>query len=61
MPETTSHLDWSKSGSAGDPAPCSICGKSAICRSPKGTAVHKTCAETWVAAHASRADVGRAA
>ena len=40
-------LDWSKSGSAGAPAACVICGRPTICRSPKGTACHKTCAEAW--------------
>jgi hypothetical protein len=40
-------LDWSKTGSAGEPAPCVICGKPAICRSPNNKVVHKTCADLW--------------
>jgi hypothetical protein len=60
MPETP-HLDWSKTGTAGDPTPCTICGKPAICRSPKGTPVHKTCAETWTANRPRRSDFGQVA
>ncbi|MFI7025250.1 hypothetical protein ACIBMZ_21300 [Micromonospora sp. NPDC049900] len=41
-------LDWTRTGSAGDPVPCVLCGKPAICRSPKGTPVHKVCAEVWI-------------
>jgi hypothetical protein len=41
-------LDWRRDGSAGDPAPCVICGKPAICRSPAGKPVHKVCAEAWI-------------
>ncbi|MEV6816130.1 hypothetical protein [Micromonospora sp. NPDC051296] len=41
-------LDWRRSGGAGEPVPCVLCGKPAICRSPKGTPVHKVCAETWI-------------
>lgn len=48
---TTPSLDWSKTGSAGDPAPCVICGKPALCRSPKGKPCHKVCAEAWAANH----------
>jgi hypothetical protein len=61
MPENLS-LDWSKTGSAGDPVPCTLCGQPAICRSPKGATVHKTCAESWVATRAGRrSDYGGAA
>lgn len=55
MPQTPI-LDWTKTGGAGDPAPCSICGKPAICRSPKGTPVHKVCAEAWLAARQRPSD-----
>ncbi|MFI7551942.1 hypothetical protein ACIBQ2_19575 [Micromonospora sediminimaris] len=41
-------LDWTRGAGAGEPVPCVICGQPAICRSPKGTAVHKVCAEAWV-------------
>ncbi|MFI5852205.1 hypothetical protein ACIA7R_31000 [Micromonospora chalcea] len=40
-------LDWTRTAGAGDPVPCVICGKPAICRSPAGKPVHKVCAETW--------------
>ncbi|MEH1011719.1 hypothetical protein V6U90_01125 [Micromonospora sp. CPCC 206060] len=46
-------LDWTRTGSAGDPAPCVICGHPAICRSPKGVPCHKVCAEQWIAQHGS--------
>ncbi|WP_130511128.1 hypothetical protein [Krasilnikovia cinnamomea] len=52
----TPHLDLSRTGRAGDPAPCAICGKPAICRSPKGTPVHKTCVEAWTANRRRRED-----
>lgn len=43
-------LDWTshgpdKAGSAGPPKPCVLCGRPAICRSPKRVVVHKVCAE----------------
>ena len=45
-------LDW-RNGTTGEPEPCTICGKPAICRSPaKHVPCHKRCAETWIAAHA---------
>ncbi|MEV4494053.1 hypothetical protein AB0K04_28580 [Micromonospora coxensis] len=44
-------LDWTKTGSAGPPEPCVICGRPAICRSPAGKPVHKTCAEQWQQEH----------
>ncbi|MFI7553094.1 hypothetical protein ACIBQ2_25495 [Micromonospora sediminimaris] len=40
-------LDWTRGAGAGEPVPCVICGQPAICRSPKGTPVHKVCAEMW--------------
>lgn len=40
-------LDWTKTGSAGSPAACVVCGKPAITRSPKGAPCHKSCAESW--------------
>ncbi|SCL40109.1 hypothetical protein GA0070615_4283 [Micromonospora aurantiaca] len=40
-------LDWTRTAGAGEPVPCVICGKPAICRSPAGKPVHKVCAETW--------------
>ncbi|WDZ86373.1 hypothetical protein [Micromonospora cathayae] len=48
---TTVFIDWSKSGSAGTPEPCVICGQPAICRSPKGKPCHKVCAESWATDH----------
>lgn len=39
-------LDWS-SATVGDPAPCVLCGKPALMRSPRGVPCHKTCAERW--------------
>jgi hypothetical protein len=45
-------LDW-RHGRIGPPEPCVLCGKPALCRSPvKGVPCHKTCAETWIDAHA---------
>jgi hypothetical protein len=41
-------LNWSKTGGAGPLEPCVICGKPAMCRSPRGRPCHKTCAETWL-------------
>jgi hypothetical protein len=62
MPKNSPVLDWSKTGGAGDPAACTLCGRPAICRSPKGAPVHKTCAEVWTAARRGRrSEFGRAA
>jgi len=47
-------LDWRHTGSAGPPAPCVLCSKPAICRSPKGKPCHKTCAEAWLDARNKR-------
>jgi hypothetical protein len=44
-------LDWSTTGSVGAAAPCVVCGKPALCRSPKGAPCHKTCAEAWTDTH----------
>lgn len=49
-------LDWTGNGpdgpgGAGDPTPCRLCGNPTICRSPKGVAVHKTCAESYFDSH----------
>ena len=45
-------LDW-RHGSIGPLAPCVLCGRPAVCRSPvKNLPCHKGCAETWIAAHA---------
>jgi hypothetical protein len=44
-------LDWSKTGTVGDPAMCVVCRRPALCRSPNGVPCHKTCAEGWVDAH----------
>jgi hypothetical protein len=56
MPNATSAmpgrvvLDW-RHGRIGPPAPCVLCGRLAICRSPvKGEPCHKRCAEAWIAA-----------
>lgn len=44
-------LDWSR-GTVGDPAPCVICHRPALCRSPdRGVPCHKACAEAWLDAH----------
>jgi hypothetical protein len=56
MPNATSAalprvvLDW-RHGRIGPPAPCVLCGRLAICRSPvKGEPCHKRCAEAWITA-----------
>ncbi|MEH0821513.1 MULTISPECIES: hypothetical protein [unclassified Micromonospora] len=48
-------LDWTRDGGAGESAPCVICGKPAICRSPAGKPVHKVCAEAWTEQHSRKA------
>lgn len=41
-------LDW-RNATASEPAPCVLCGRPALCRSPAtGVPCHKTCAETWI-------------
>jgi hypothetical protein len=43
-------LDW-RHADVGPLAPCVLCGKPAICRSPaKGVPCHKGCAEAWITA-----------
>ena len=45
-------LDW-RHGTIGPLAPCVLCGRPAICRSPaKNVPCHKGCAETWITTHA---------
>lgn len=45
-------LDWRK-GQIGPLAPCVLCGKPALCRSPvKDVPCHKQCAESWIITHA---------
>jgi hypothetical protein len=45
-------LDW-RHGTIGPLAPCVLCQRPALCRSPvKGVPCHKGCAETWIATHA---------
>jgi hypothetical protein len=52
-------LDW-RHGGVGPLAPCVLCGKPAICRSPaKGVPCHKGCAEAWITVRA-RDDATRA-
>ena len=42
-------LDW-RTATVEDPAPCVLCGKPALMRSPdRGVPCHKTCAERWYA------------
>ena len=48
-------LDWRRGGT-GPHAPCVLCGKPALCRSPvKGVPCHKGCAEQWITTHAADA------
>ena len=61
MPNATSttgggvFLDWRR-GDIGDLAPCVLCGRPALCRSPaKDKPCHKGCAERWIATHAANA------
>lgn len=59
-PHQTVLLNWTSSGpagagSAGPPRPCTLCGRPAICRSPRGIAVHKVCAEGYAARGVSAA------
>ena len=53
-------LDWRHS-SIGPLAPCVLCGRPALNRSPAtGQPCHKSCAEAWITAHArSAADRAR--
>jgi hypothetical protein len=52
MPARPVVLDW-RHGTIGPLAPCVLCGRSALCRSPAtGVPCHKGCAEAWITAHA---------
>jgi hypothetical protein len=53
-------LDW-RHGTIGPLAPCVLCGRPALNRSPAtGQPCHKGCAEAWITAHAhSAADRAR--
>ena len=45
-------LDW-RHAAIGPLAPCVLCGKPAICRSPaKGVPCHKGCTEAWITVRA---------
>ena len=45
-------LDWRR-GRIGPLAPCVLCGRLALCRSPvRDVPCHKGCAETWITTHA---------
>ena len=45
-------LDWRR-GTIGPLAPCVLCGRPALCRSPaRDVPCHKGCAETWISVHA---------
>lgn len=47
-------LDWRKGKVSDQPAPCVLCGRPALCRSPaRDVPCHKTCAEAWITAHAA--------
>jgi hypothetical protein len=55
MPARPVFLDW-RHGTIGELAPCVLCQRPAICRSPvKDVPCHKGCAETWIATHAANA------
>ena len=46
-------LDWRR-GRIGPLAPCVLCGRLALCRSPvRDVPCHKGCAETWIPRHAT--------
>ena len=51
MTANTVLLDW-RHATTGLPAPCVLCGKPALLRSPgKKVPCHKTCAEDWITTH----------
>jgi hypothetical protein len=54
-------LDWRKGQVSSQPAPCVLCGRPALCRSPgKDVPCHKGCAEAWITRRArNRADLAR--
>jgi hypothetical protein len=44
-------LDWRNANVSDQPAPCVLCGRPALCRSPgKDVPCHKGCAEAWIGA-----------
>jgi hypothetical protein len=46
-------LDWRQGQVSDQPAPCVLCGRPALCRSPgKDVPCHKGCAEAWIIRHA---------
>jgi hypothetical protein len=46
-------LDWRKGQVSSQAAPCVLCGRPALCRSPaKDVPCHKGCAEAWIRDHA---------
>jgi hypothetical protein len=46
-------LDWRKGQVSDQPAPCVLCSRPALCRSPaRDVPCHKGCAETWITGHA---------
>jgi hypothetical protein len=50
-------LDWRKGQVSDTPAPCVLCGRPALCRSPgRDVPCHKGCAEAWITAHATGPD-----
>ena len=52
MPARPVVLDW-RHGAIGPLAPCVLCGRAALNRSPvTGVPCHKGCAETWITTHA---------
>ena len=52
MPARPVVLDW-RHGRIGPLAPCVLCGRVTVCRSPvKDVPCHKACAETWITGHA---------
>ena len=47
-------LDWRKGQVSDQPAPCVLCGRPALCRSPaRDVPCHKGCAEAWITARAT--------
>ena len=52
IPLPVAVLDW-RHGTVGPLAPCVLCGRPALCRSPvKDQPCHKQCAERWIIEHA---------
>jgi hypothetical protein len=59
VPEPGSLLDWRDGRHYRWDAPCTLCGTATPLRSHAGEAVHKTCAEAWIAAHPTESRLGR--